>query len=299
MSYRTKEDTKGALGKFGYKSEDFEDLSKTELDELLELAQQTSDTKDDGAEMQLWDDIMESNEVEIVADDTDTEQSQKTVEELMTKPSRTDFEWHDYIMQQFHDEELMNGCPKVDGLRRLVEKFIGQIITTNVKIVQTPCPENRERASVIYSATIIDKDSSYQQTLTYTDAADCYKGNALNEYSKHPVALATTRAEARVLRKVLKLRTIAAEEQTSDIVNVIDKDNTDKITQEQIKTIMVLAERTGIDINALLKHNEKEEISSLGNILNATQVTGKSILKILSVYQGEPELIPDIIKEKA
>jgi len=298
MSYRTKEDTKGALGKFGYKSEDFEDLSKIELDELLELAQQTSDTKDDGGEMQLWDDIMESNEVEIVADNTDTKQSQETVEELMTKPSRTDFEWHDYIMQQFHDAELMNGCPKVDGLRRLVEKFIGQIVTTGVEIVQTPCPENHERASVIYSATIIDSDNEYAP-ITYTDAADCYKGNALDEYGKHPVALATTRAEARVLRKVLKLRTIAAEEQTSDIVNVIDKDNTDKITQEQVKTIMVLAERTGIDINALLKHNEKEEISSLGNILDATQAIGTSILTILSVFQGEPGLIPAIIKEKA
>ncbi len=293
-TYRTKDSTKDKLKTLGFHTEELDNLSKHDLDELLEQEQQKENIPDKDDGMKLWDDLMGSHEVEIVSDETNIE-TQEVVKELMDKPDKTDFEWHDYVMQQFHDEELMNGYPKVNGLRRLVEKFIGPIITTGVEIEQTPCPDNQERASVVYSATVLDNDDN-NGPITYTDAADCFQGNALPEYGKHPVALATTRAEARVLRKLLKLRTIAAEEQTGDMINVTDESNTDKITKEQIKTIMVLVERLNIDVNAMLNHIT--EFASIDNIINATNADGKNILKLLSTYQGEPETIPEGIKEK-
>jgi hypothetical protein len=55
-----------------------------------------------------------------------------------------------------------------------------------------------------------------QYPLEYQDVADAYPGNTDDLFMRFALATAATRAEARALRKALKLKTVAAEEMVKE-----------------------------------------------------------------------------------
>ncbi len=287
--YRNKEATKVELINFGRNNEELEDMGKVELDEMLEFEQQqaNANSNGEGDEMAEWDNLIEESE-----STEDTEEASSIAKDMVERPDITDFEWHDYAMAEFHPEELADGMPKVDGLRRVTEKFIGRIVQTHTEVIQVPTPDNGNRATVVYEMVIVPIDGS--ETLRLSDAADCFDGNTKKgkvAYAKHPVALATTRAEARVLRKLLRLRTVASEETAEDDIQMVDSKDSNRIDGTQIAAILMASKRCDIDTEKMLKRDFKIKV-----LMNATSEEGKSILKQLSVYQGDPETIPNAIK---
>ena len=57
---------------------------------------------------------------------------------MSDKPSFNSPEWNDYVLSLFTNEELVDGNPTVDGLRRVTELVLGKINKTHVDIVQCP-----------------------------------------------------------------------------------------------------------------------------------------------------------------
>ena len=122
-------------------------------------------------------------------------------------------------------------------------------------------------------------------------AADVYWGNCDKVYRNHPVAVAETRAEGRALRRGLKLRkVVAAEELAKDIEDHPDHDTINKITNNQINFMDVLAQRTNINIHKLL-----ESLAIDGkNVYNILYDDAVKIVTALSQYQ-QTNNIPDNI----
>src|SRR5688500_7434881 len=86
---------------------------------------------------------------------------QATVVENLEKPRprMEDPEWTDWVMAQFEPEELDEGLPKVDGLRRLVRKLIGPILKGKAEGRQYPTIDNEQRATVEYTLVVLNRNN--------------------------------------------------------------------------------------------------------------------------------------------
>lgn len=155
------------------------------------------------------------------------------------------------------EDELFNGpegpAPRLHGLRRLARQFVkcersqvnalivvprqvkqtlehkngdGNLMSTNEVI----CNQNFPMASVTFYIEL--KDGR-----VFSDSADAYYLSC-NELGLFPTAVASARAEARALRKVLGIRQHAAEEITEkDAGEELAPDDNSPIKPEQAKLI--------------------------------------------------------------
>jgi len=117
-------------------------------------------------------------------------------------------EWTDYVKTLFDESETIDGNPLVHGLRRVAEQVLGPIAfsgPTQVFPVQTE--HGVGRATVVFTVRFVSG-------LECAEVADSWEGNTDDTFCAFAVAIASTRAEARALRKALKMRGVAAEELT-------------------------------------------------------------------------------------
>lgn len=127
-------------------------------------------------------------------------------------------EWSDYVLSQLAPNELADGAPKVDGLRRLAKKLLGPIVRSLGTVVQSPTFSSAngwQPAVSQYEVAILwtRDDELKGREVVYRDCAETWEGNCKNAVvAQFRVETATTRGEARCLRKLLALKVIAAEE---------------------------------------------------------------------------------------
>jgi hypothetical protein len=203
------------------------------------------------------------------------------------KPTPNDIEWTDYVLSLLSDDEKIAGNPTTDGLRRIFERVLDCVITeSSSEVTQAPTRDNEHRATVVHTLTyVLNNYTNEASILNYrsvSGAADVYWGNCDKVYRNHPVAVAETRAEGRALRRGLKLRkVVAAEELAKEIEDHPDHDTINKITNNQINFIDVLAKRTNINV---IKLSEKLAIDTK-NIYHISYDDAVKIVSALTNYQ--------------
>ena len=215
-------------------------------------------------------------------------------------PTIHDIRWTDYVLEQLTDDEKIMGNPTTDGLRRIFEKVMDcEIIEATTKVDQAPSRDNEMRATVTFSLKFqLNKEDEstvgIYKTKLVTGAADVYWGNCDKIFRNHPVAVAETRAEGRALRRALRLRkVVAAEEIASEIEDHPDMDTINKITNNQINFIDVLAKRLNINVVSLL---ESENIQTK-NIYDIEHESAVSLIRKLSTFQQNVNNIPENLLE--
>jgi hypothetical protein len=211
-------------------------------------------------------------------------------------PSHNDIEWTDYVLSLLSDDEKIKGNPTTDGLRRVFEIALKcTVIHSDTVVIQSPSPDNEKRATVTHKLTYIINDPNLASELSIrstTGAADVYWGNCDKIYRNHPVAVAETRAEGRALRRALKLRkVVAAEELTEDTEDHPDGNSVNKITNNQINFIDVIAQRLNINVSKLLKQQSMET----KNVYDLAHQNAVDIIRLLSKYQQNVGEIPEDI----
>lgn len=176
-------------------------------------------------------------------------------------PARGSKEWTDYVLAELDEDEKRDGHPTVDGLRRLVELFVGEITTVWTDVVQAPNPENQ------YCAVVkVDITAGFKQ---FSGAADVNAKNTDSLYAKHSTATAESRAEGRALRKLLGLKGVLAAEEIVKESDIVDP--YDKIKDSQISMINITAQKLDLDV---VKWLEKKNISvaQLENVSNSKAI---------------------------
>lgn len=223
----------------------------------------------------------------------------KKSDDAPIKPSSNDLEWNDYVLGLLSEDEKISENPTTDGLRRIFEIALNcAIIDSTSKVVQSPSPENEKRATVVHSITYVLNSScpdvdDFNRMRTVSGSADVYWGNCDKIYRNHPVAVAETRAEGRALRRGLKLRkVVAAEEISSNIEDDVNGDSIQRIGSNQINFIDVISKR--INVNAI--EFIKSLYSECDNIYSLTHSQAVNIIRELSRYQQDLDLIPENIK---
>jgi len=145
-------------------------------------------------------------------------QPARTLQEAIGAPYGSS-EWQDYIMAQFREDELVDGCPKCNGMRRIAQLVLGDIISS--KPVQVFVVGHEPRTvTVAYEIvfdwklnTVVDYGNIMNMggdTRVFGGLADCTEEKTV--YGRHPAATAESKAEARALRKALALNVVTAEE---------------------------------------------------------------------------------------
>lgn len=219
--------------------------------------------------------------------------------------------WTDYVLSLLRENEKVDGKPTCNGLRRLTELLIGEIISSEVTAVYPPSTDDGPgRATVVYRVEVLDaseiakgySDLSTMPIKSVSDVADCWHGNCPNVYAVHPTATASTRAEGRCLRKLLKINIITAEENDNphnpnEVVEASIgrqyENEHEEITTAQIALIEAKSDSLGISVSKLLSHLYGDKYITLKQL---SRVDAAKLVSTINSYQNQSEVIPDEIK---
>lgn len=213
------------------------------------------------------------------------------------RPSMASPEWHDFAMGHFEDDELFEGRPTANGLRRVAELLLGRIIFNGVQQVFPPMDGNSiGRSTVVWK--VIFEDGS-----TFSDVADSWEGNTDDTFCIFATATAATRAEGRSLRKALRIKTVAAEEMTKKNPAAVIKSvqpnvqQTDgeyveknRMTDKQAKFIDIKCKQLNVNAAKLFKDIFNLSVTKKINTKQASDAIEK-----LNDYQNNIDNIPDTI----
>lgn len=217
----------------------------------------------------------------------DTVVQEELIERIEKQPKPFSMEWEKYVMSQFSTDELDNGNPRVHGLRRVSQNLIGPIINSQVKVHQSPNNDNSNRAVVSYSIAIIVTNGmhpAHGNELTLEDVADVSKDNTNYPFHLHSTATAATKAEARILRKLLGIKNISAEEVFDKSVVTYEEEPQIEgaATPPQINVMDLLMQRLNVNGSAFLSANgfanvkqlKEEDVYKLTKMLNEFSAKG-------------------------
>ena len=229
-----------------------------------------------------------------LATPSNTDTSTKNVI-LTDAPSMLSKEWHDYAMTLFDDSELVDGHPLVAGLRRVSELVLGPIVFSGpTQVFPVQRDDHHGRATVVFTV-------EFANGMRYSEVADCWEGNTDDTFCAYAVAIASTRAEARALRKALKIKGVAAEEltkkDTAKIVREIsstktttdgDFDNESRMSDAQLNFIDIKCKQLNINGTKLLKTEFSASIDK-----KITKKVASDIIDKLNDYQRDKSNIPE------
>mgnify|MGYP006281511077 CR=1 FL=1 len=233
-------------------------------------------------------------EVEL-ASPSNTNTSVKDV--VMTDaPSMLSPEWHDYAMTLFHPSELVDGHPLVAGLRRVSELVLGTIVFSGpTQVFPVQREDHHGRATVVFSV-------EFANGTRYSEVADSWEGNTDDMFCAFAVAIASTRAEARALRKALKIKGVAAEELTKkDTAKIVRDISNNKVASEgeyDDQSRMSDAQYNFIDVKCKQLNINGEKLFSSFNVDSGKKVSKKvasDIIDKLNDFQRDKSSIPQDI----
>lgn len=213
--------------------------------------------------------------------------NQESVKIIITPTSP---EWNEHVLSHFQQDELVDGNPTVDGLRRVTELLLGPIIVGKATVIQSPSLDNDGRCVVSYNVQV--RDSSNLENPYYaweqTSIADCYAGNCDPRFAVFATAVAETRAEGRALRKLLRLRKVIAAEEAG-LVPAEENGINGKITPTQMSFIETLCQRNDINIPVYL--GDSKSFSFNGKLEDVPYKSAVAIIAHLSELQRNKSTI--------
>ena len=225
-------------------------------------------------------------EIEQIFSDANIEHETDTpsVAQPSTSPDMTSPDWQEFALSHLKENEKINGHPKADSLRRLIELLIGKIISIDTEVVQCPDLSNQGRATVV---SRIEVDTGGYHTLKAAGSADVCPANTDQVFAKFPVATAETRAEGRAYRKLLRFVNVVTAEELVDESQICDP--YDQIDQAQLIMIDTMCSTAKLNINVekfLELHDVKVE-----NLNKLSKSKALNLCKTINSYQetGVPE----------
>jgi hypothetical protein len=209
-------------------------------------------------------------------------------------PSMLSPDWHDYAMTLFQPSEMVEGHPLVAGLRRVAEVVLGPIVFSGpTQVFPVQRDDHHGRATVVFTV-------EFANGMKYAEVADSWEGNTDDMFCAFAVAIASTRAEARALRKALKIKGVAAEEltkkDTAKIVRDISKTKQTSEGEYDENSRMSDAQYNFIDIKCKQLNIDGQKLFSQFGVDSGKKVTKKiasDIIDKLNDFQRDKSSIPE------
>lgn len=272
-----------------------EELCNDDINENTEANDMTDDDASDDLEFESTD---EADQLV----DFDALQEDSKARPLVTSP-----EWHEYVMSQFTDEELLKEkndrneytgkqYPSVFGLRRVAELLVGELLENNSRFIELGPTFAIAECQLVFS--------NGEERFYFTDVGNCHV-NTPEPFDVHLPSIAATRAEGRALRKALRIRTVCAEEMqgakkggrtleepvsNANLESLNNDDNT--ITGAQIAAVKTMAKREKLNVTNLVENRYPGfELESLST------AQGRELLAFIHQVVAKKVNVPDSVKE--
>lgn len=216
------------------------------------------------------------------------------IENENMEPAYNSPKWNDFLLSQLRDNELVDGNPKHYGLRRLVEEYIGPIISQKIGSYTSPSKDNGGNATVVTSFVILVQNETHPSHNDYIEIESiggCNCGNTDSPYSRYTESMAETRSESRAFRKILRLDAVSAEE-ISNVANESSNSwelNEETITDSQCSVIDMLCKRLNINVVKFLNSGKQEYL----HIKQISKNTAGKMLAEINVFQQDKKPIPE------
>lgn len=177
-------------------------------------------------------------------------------------------EWQQYVMGLFNPEELVDGCPKCNGLRRVASVVLGDIVESSAKTIAVLSGDGGRSVTIGYEILIdwklnrpvgfFGKDNFCPTEFRrFGGVADCSEDATV--FGKHPAATAESKAESRALRKALALNVVTAEEKVTGADEELPRaKNNSNITNPLKEVIKAKAKAFNLDLNESLAEFKKD-----------------------------------------
>lgn len=205
-------------------------------------------------------------------------------------PAMTDPGWSDFVMKQFTEDEIYDGNPTVDGLRRLAEKYVGEIIDSKAHSVAWPVGPGRDNCCATVEFTVVFLTNSGVKT--YTEVADVTTSNTEELYRMYPSATASTRAEGRALRKALKLKRVVAAEEVKELsVEEVENSN-EKIKFSQVQYLKNVGRQIDVDVIKFVNSGSRQ----YKTYKEIPQAKAAEMIRTLSGFKTDMSKIPAQLK---
>ncbi len=274
-----------------------EETKGEEAIEALDEVNVQEDTCVDAVDTPSSDDTKTANPSVEISDSNAVEETEEDKQDEEMDSSHKG--WTQYVLGKLQSDEMEGKNPRVEGLRRVAEEVIGEIIEEGCNLADPPNIDNEMRACVKAWVVFRDECGTVKR---FEALADAYHGNCTSDFVLYVVAMADTRAKGRCYRNALKLkRVLAAEEVDPAMAACQGEDNKQPIAPTQITGIRVVSERLGISIEkhlvvlgieCSLDKNQELDLGSLN------KGSAKKVLLQLNKYNMSRDEIPDEIKEK-
>jgi hypothetical protein len=186
-----------------------------------------------------------------MSDDIEKLAGRNSVRNSQLVPEITSPDWTDYILKQFGEDELIEGNPTLDGLRRICNKYLGTVIRSVSKVIVPPSFENNYSAATVQHKIVIlwTKDVEAPIKKVFQEVADVNESNTDPEYRVFASATASSRAEGRCYRKMLCLRRVIAAEEITTVAPPQNNDEGPKtINLSQKNFIKTLCNRLKMSV---------------------------------------------------
>ena len=287
------QDLKKELVNKGASLEEVESATrKTQLEHLIYLLEDNNNAFDNV--------IMEEDEkINMINDD------EETVEEIPI-PKYTDPGWSDYVLSQFDVTEVdQEGHPLRDGLRRVTELLLGEIIVSRpeIQFVNYPIKDKRGTEEMVSSCLctyeikiawkkdseiLFGEDGSTNGVpiRTFSSCAESHHKNTDVFFRDFTATIAEARAESRTYRKALQLKVVTKDE----LCEGKTMNQGTEITNNQTLFLTTKCNQLGLDKEKLADYH----FAKLFNKLSKDE--GKELFKRVSEYQRDVKSIPEEIK---
>ena len=228
----------------GYTDKDLKGKSVEELETLVKQVCEISSSMDgiikEAVQLNLFEDMI-VGEKSIIADQI----VEKTEEVKEVIPDQSSPKWTPYVLSLLEPSELVEGSPKVDGLKRLAWSILGPF-SEDTEIFQVPSLENCDRSTT--KTTLSFKNSG----LSFTGCADSCAKNTDLFFAKFPVAVSESRSFARALKKALMLVQVVSFEEKVEIP--AEESNTELAGNSMISSLKIMTQRVNVDPLRLAIH---------------------------------------------
>jgi len=191
-------------------------------------------------------------------------------EDVITK---TDVRWQSYVMSIFTKDELVEDRPTLQGLRRVSQLIMGPIIRCEVKEVYV-YGDNMCAIVEIEFPNKLEYDSC-----VFSDVSDVNERNTQEPYSKYPASVASSRAEARALRRALNLSIVSDEEITGRPEGEVAY-----ISTAQKRMISSRCKDLNVDEEKFFSHYDGKD--------------GSELVQLINQFQQDMSTIPEEVKNE-
>lgn len=178
--------------------------------------------------------------------------------DIQEVPKMFDIGWNDYLLSQLTDKEVYCSYPKCSGLKRLLYKYVGPILSKEIRSYISPTSDNKTSTVAVMIKCFVTnkKHPAYKQEIIEESIADSnLENNKDFPYSTHMSSVCERRAESRCYRNLLGLDMVSAEEMVGSTTTpgennftMTDLNNTGGINQVQILGINLVAKRLNINV---------------------------------------------------